>query len=174
VPVAVLVAVGEAHRPAHRLRLLRNSDRASGLGGLAHTITTTSLWEAADFLKANRVLIVAVTGGSGTEVEVGRDGIGLVMSPGALRLASLVDALVIPCVIVAGRGGAMTITLADAVDDDDVRDRRRHGSICEDLSRFFIPAVRSSPGQSEPWLLTRLRARPRPDDATNPVGDARP
>ncbi len=173
VPVAILVAAGEAQRPAHRIRLLHNIDRTTGLGGLAHLIPSTSLWDAADFLNANRVLIVAISGESGTEVDVGSEGVGLPLSPGALRLASLVDALVIPCLISGGRRGAMTVTLADAVDPEAVRDRRRHGAICEDLFRFFLPVLRSSPGQCEPWLLGRLRPCAR-TAAADPAGDAQP
>jgi lauroyl/myristoyl acyltransferase len=166
VPVAILVAVGEAERPAHRIRLLHDLDRRSGLGGLPHLIPATSLRDAAEFLQANRVLIVVLSGGSGTEVDVGSERVSLRLSPGALRLASLVDALVIPCIISAGRGGAVSITLADAVDPDAVRDRRRHRAICDQMFRFFLPSLQASPGQCEPWLLGRLRSHAQTAEAS--------
>ncbi len=84
----------------------------------------------------------------------------------ALRLASLVDALVVPCIITAGRGGAVKIALADAVDPDAVRDRRRHRAICEQLFRDFLPSLQASPGQCEPWLLGRLRSRAQTAEAS--------
>jgi hypothetical protein len=157
VPIAILVADGEGRRPPHRVRLLRNCDRGAEIEGLPHLFPTTELREAAEFLLANRVLIVVTTGGSGSGVVSGDDRAGLHLSPGAFRLASLVDALVIPCTITAGRSGSVTIELAEVLPPEILGDRRQHAAACERLCRFFLPAVRSSTGQADPWLLQCLR-----------------
>jgi len=88
-----------------------------------------------------------------------------------LKLASLVDAAVIPCVILAGRDGT-TVALGGPLDPADVTDRRRHRDACEEISRFFLKAVRSAPGQCDPWLFDRLRPRAQ-DGELAEVGDRR-
>jgi len=164
VRIAWLAADGEACRPPHRRRLLRDCDRANGMEAVPRFFTPGQLPEAADFLKSNGVLLVVATGGSGRALEV-RDGdVTLPLASGALRLASMVDSTVVPCWILAGPRGAMTITLGDPLPPADVQDRRRHGEVCRRLLRFFLPPLRTSPAQADAWLLRRLGPAAGPGD----------
>ncbi len=154
IPIAVLAV--RAPNPVVG-RLGAAVDRANDLEGVPHRFAPEDLREAAEFLLARRVLLIFVTGGSGQSVEVEADGMILPLAPGALRLATIVDADVIPCVFSAGRGGLATLLLGDPLPEAEVKDRRWHPAACERLLRFYMPTLRERPGQSDTWLLRGVR-----------------
>ena len=161
VPAATLVANEFAARPAHRVRLLRNCDRVSGIENSPFLFPTSQLREGVEFLKDNVVLIVAVSGGKGSAFTVDDGVVSVPISPSAFRIASMADARVIPCTIVADKGGRATITLGKPVPDEYVKNRNLHCRACGDLFRFFLQSVRAVPGQSDAWLIERFQTLSR-------------
>jgi hypothetical protein len=157
VPIAGMSATMEEYLPRYRSQRLALYDREGGLEGLPRIFLPSQLWEAADFLRGNRVIQVAMSGGRGRATEVSDGGLRLPVATGALRLASLVGADLIPCLIRAECGGVVTIVLDDAVPASELLDRRTHPLVCQRLFRFFSPSLRTHPGQINAWLLDRLR-----------------
>src|SRR5262249_39950632 len=155
--IATLSNTPEADMPPYRQRLHRLCDRANGLESLPRRFLPSQLQDVAEFLQENRVLLVCVTGGGGPAPPLGDPKVELLIGPGSFRLASLVDAVVIPCLVHAGPPGVITIQLGDPVPQSDVNDRRRQRAACEHLFRFALPTLRTSPGQFESWLIERLR-----------------
>jgi hypothetical protein len=159
VPIATLAADGESQCPWHRRRLRETCDRAAGLMGVPRRFSPGQLREVADFLRADRVLLVFASGGTGRPLEVGDRDLSLPLGPGALRLAALLDAALIPCVIVADPRGAMSLVLGEPLPPVTLLDRRRDRETCGQLLRFWAPPLRASPGQSDSWLIRILRPR---------------
>lgn len=156
-PVAALTWEEESRMPPHIREILRICDRQAGLEAVPHFFAPGHSYEVVEFLRENRALLVLMSGGGGRHLEVSDGGMTLSLSAGALKLASLVEAGVVPCLIRMGPGGRMILTLGPPLPGADVCNPRRHRAACEQLLRFARPILRASPGQIDSWLLKCLR-----------------
>jgi hypothetical protein len=116
------------------------------------------LSEVRDFLAwPNRVLAVPMEGPTKHDITVCGDGYGLQMAPGALRLAAMAEAVVIPCLIKIRPCLRSTIYFGDPLPHHVVSRRDRHPSACEHILRELGPWIAAQPEQSAPSLVRALR-----------------
>ena len=162
IPVAVMTWDEEKRKPSHVRDILRICDRESGLEGVPRFFAPGNCWEVVEFLRENRVLLVLMSGGGGRHLEVSDGGVTLTLSAGALKIASIVEASVVPCFIVMGPHGRLRLTLGPPLPKAVVCNARRHREACEQFFRFARPILSASPGQIDSWLLKCLKPCPGP------------
>lgn len=135
------------------------ANRANGLEGVPALVEIghLQLWKAREFLAdPNRVLAVAMDRRSSRDIVVQGPGYALRMAPGALHLAAMAQAVVIPCLI-SSRLPGPTIVFGKPLPDDVVTLRDRHHLACEQILRELAPWISAQPEQSEPHLLNALQ-----------------
>jgi hypothetical protein len=154
--VAFLASRDLGSLPAYRNQLDLLADRANGLEGVPRLIgiDLLHLWEARDFLALpNRVLAVAMEGYTKRPIMVRGPGYTLRMAPGALHLAAMAQAVVIPCLISARKYLSSTIRFGEPLPDDVVACRDRHPLGYEHILRELGPWITTQPEQSAPLLI---------------------
>lgn len=163
---ASLVAHVGDHLSTSRRHKQRLSDRATGMADVPHILDVHQLRTVLDFLQPRRFLIVAVDGGKGESWPISGPGFSLRMATGAVRLASRVNGIVVPCLIRAERSMAFTVHLGAPVPAAWVADRRQRFAACAHLLQEFLPILRAHPEQCAYELLWRLQtSAPLPDGA---------
>jgi hypothetical protein len=124
------------------------------MAGIPRLFRSDQLWEVRDFLShPRRVLIVAIDAYHKKHVLVHGGDCLFRLSPGALRLAAIVDAVVIPCLIQSPYGLASTIYFGKTVPDDHIADPRNHAAACEHIVREILPILETSPEQCGHYFL---------------------
>ena len=154
---AFLAAPRRKEEPAFRRSLDGLADRANGQEGVPRLIYLDRLWDAQEFLgRPGRVLAMAVDGNTERDVAVSGPGYVLRLSPGALRLAAITGAAVIPCLISSPGCLRSTIRFGQPVADADVTDRDRHAAACEHIARQLLPWIAAKPEECGLPLLAAL------------------
>jgi lauroyl/myristoyl acyltransferase len=147
----------DASVPAYQNRFDVMADRVNGLEGVRRHIGIghLQLGQVGDFLAVpNRVLVVVMDGyPTRRDVTVRGPGYGLRIAPGALHLAAISRAAVIPCLFVAGTNLRCTIRLGEPLSDDVVADRDQHVLGCQSIVQQLGPWIGAQPEQSDPTLL---------------------
>jgi hypothetical protein len=160
---AFLAAPRRKEEPEFRRSLDGLADRVNGLEGVPHLVYLDQLWDAQDFLgPRGRVLAIAVEGDTKRDVAVSGPGYTLHVSPGALRLAAIVGAVVIPCLISSPGCMRSTIRFGLPVADDDVADRDRHPIACEHIVRELMPWILTKPEECGQGLLSAFDPQSSP------------
>lgn len=147
--VAFIAGRNLSRRNPYRAYLNSLADQANGLQGVPHYFAPSQLWEARDFfLGSSRILAVALERLEGGQHIVAQGaGFRIRVAPGALRLAAIVDAVVLPCVINecdAPTWMGCTIHFGTPVPDDFVTRRDGH-------AKAFAHILQ----ELSPWLLAR-------------------
>jgi len=167
IAVAFLAARKRKRTPAFRDRLDLLADRANGLVGVPRLIHPDQLWDAREFLGGPaRVLAVAMERSTKRDVRVNGPGYSLWLSPGAIRMAAIVGAVVIPCLISSHGCLSSTIRFGSPVPQEDVADRNRHLLACEHIVRRTVPWVARQPEQCAKGLIASF------ETTDNPVPEA--
>jgi len=157
-PAAMVALKGRRSIPWLRRHLAQLRDAPVGLAMLPSLIEVGQIWEMQSHLEASGILLVAVDGGYGRyHSSPVADGLALSMSTGALQLASLTGATVIPCLIRSGRLFSFTIHFGEPLPAADVADRTRHSVACDHLFREFLPILAMAPEECSYELLGSLR-----------------
>jgi lauroyl/myristoyl acyltransferase len=160
VPVAALVSRGAApRRSALRRRLDAVADRATGLAEVPRFFDVETLWDAQEFLRGGGVLFVTLDAPSKHRVEVEADGLRAGLAPGALRLAHVSDAGVLPVLMAAEPWLCGAVHFGEPVPRDLVADRRHHEDALTRIFRDLLPALREHPGQWRQFLLDAVGQR---------------
>jgi hypothetical protein len=163
-PAAALVGRNLREPLTYRRRLIRQADRLRGLEQVPRAFEVSQLYEAVEFLRSPGILLTSADGDQGRQLLVRGEGYGMLLSPGAFRLAALAGAVVLPYMAYAELGMRLTVHLGEPVPDDYVTDRRRHEAACECLLRGFLPVLRDQPEQCSAELLYHF-LRQAPVDA---------
>ncbi len=151
---AILTAADLSRVSEYRAALNRARDVACGLSGIPRLFHVGQLWDARDFLsQPGRVLIVAVDAWSRNNLVIRGDDCDYLIAPGALRLAAITGAAVIPCLIRSPRGLTSTIEFGVPVPDSDLADPSRHAAACEHIVRELLPMIRALPEQCDGVFL---------------------
>lgn len=152
--------VGRHFKHAYPSELGLLADSVNGLEGVPRVFGNEhqGLWNALEFLRQpNRVLVVAMEGVTKRDVIVQEQGYELRMAPGALFLAAMAKAAVIPCLISVRRHLNLTIFLGEPLPDEFVTCNELHPLGCErllkELGRWITPQAE----QSEPPLIGSFR-----------------
>jgi lauroyl/myristoyl acyltransferase len=160
--VAFLVARQRRGASPYREALDSLADRVNGLTGVPRLINADSLWDARDFLdRPGRILGIAMDGKAPHSVTVQGPSGAIRMTPGALRLAAVVNALVIPCLISAPQSLRSRICIGTPVPDADVACRDRHILACEHIVRELSGWIAERPEQCGKELISAFRAAKR-------------
>lgn len=161
--------------PAYQNQFDLLADRANGLEGVPRHLGTghLHLWQARDFLaQPNRILVVVIEGyPTRRDIMVGGPGCWLRVAPGALHLAAIAGAVVIPCLFSAEKYLRSTIRFSEPLADDLVVRRDRHPSGCQQILRQLGPWIGAEPEQSDPTLLHAFRFQENPGFGDEPVKD---
>ena len=159
IAVAFLAARKHKPTPAFRNRLDMLGDRANGLEGIPRLIHPDELWDARDFLGGPaRVLAIAMDRRKKRDLLVTGPGYSLSLSTGPLRMAVIVGAVVIPCLISSDACLSSTIRFGLPVPQEDIADSGRHPLACEHILRQIIPWVARQPEQCAKVLIDSLSA----------------
>ena len=154
VVVAFLVSRDLGRMPAYRGELYARADLANGIEGLPRFFQTEQLWEVRDFLgAAGKCLGTPMDTLNARHLAASGPGYALRMATGILRLAVIVDAVVVPCLISSPGGLRSTISFAEPVPEEDLASRGRHAHACASIVRAFDPWIASHPEQCGPALL---------------------
>lgn len=165
-PVAMVV-MKDRPVPWYRRYLVRLRDTPTGLANLPSIIEVGQIGAMRDHLEAGRILIIAIDGGQGRHSACpSRESLSLSMSTGALQLAAMVGASVIPCLIRSGRSFSLTIHLGEPVDLSSITSRSGHPAACDHLLCEFLVVIAEAPEECSPELLVSFR---RDHRATKPV-----
>jgi lauroyl/myristoyl acyltransferase len=157
IAVAFMAARKRKATPAFRDRLDQLADRADRLEGVPRLIHPDQLWDAREHLeKPGRVLVLAMERNTHYDIQVTGPGYSLRVTAGGLRLAAIVGAVVIPCLISSHRWLASTIRFGRVVPVADIADHRRHGLACERIVRQLVPWAARRPEQCTDALLSSL------------------
>jgi len=155
IAAAFLAAPRRKQTPEFRGSLDLLADRVNGLDGVPHLIYLDQLWDAQDFLgRPGRVLAIAMDGNTKRDVAVNGPEYTFYVSPGALRLAAIVGAVVIPCLISSPGCLRSTIRFGFPVADGDVANRDRHPIACEHIVRELVPWITQRPEECGIGLLS--------------------
>jgi hypothetical protein len=167
--VAFLSARKRKSLPAFRNRLDSLADRVNGLEGVPRLIHPDQLWDAQDFLRIpHRVLAIAMERKGERAVTVNGPGYVIHVSPGALCLADIVGAVVIPCLISSPRCLFSTIRFGEPVADADVANRDRHVLACEHIVHELMSWIAEKPEACGEGLLASIEPQ------GGPAGEASP
>jgi lauroyl/myristoyl acyltransferase len=150
--VAALVG-GLSVRPRYRWRLDRLLNRANGLADVPHFFAPDRLWDLLDFLRPNRVLLIAIDGEYGARLPIRGDGYCLRLAPGVFRLAALAHAAVVPCLATATPRFGLSIHFGKPVPSPLIVDRSRRAAACAFALEECYPVVQAHPEQCEAGLL---------------------
>ncbi len=128
-----------------RNRLDELADRAYGLQNVPRLFLQDQLWDAQDFLNTGRhVLGVPIEPKSKRRVVVNGDGYSLAVSTGFLTMATMAEAVVLPCLISSPGFLRSKIRFGWPIPEADVARRDRHQAACENIV-----------GQLAPWIADR-------------------
>jgi hypothetical protein len=154
--VASVSARGEARWSEYRKRLNTLADEANGLTGLPRVYEVGDVWSARDHLaKPRRLLTITLDGYHGQRPLVVRGpDFCLRLGSGAVRLAAVTNAVIVPCLIAAPRGLAVEIHFGTPVADDLIADPCRHPAAAEHVVRELLPLIRALPEQCVDQLLS--------------------
>ena len=141
-----------------RRYLARRRDAPVGLETLPSLIEVGQVWEMRGHLDARGLLLVAVDGGHGRHAASPvADGLALAMNTGALKLAAMTGAPVIPCLIRSGPRFSLILHLGEPLPAAEVADKARYGDACDRLYRAFLPVLAAAPEECSYELLAALR-----------------
>ncbi len=156
--VAAVSARGEAQWSGYRKHLNALADEANGLTGLPRVYEVGDVWSARDHLaKPRRLLTITLDGYHGQRPVVVRGpDFCLRLGSGAVRLAAVAKAVIVPCLICAPRGLAVEIHFGTPVPDDLVADPCRHPAAAEHVVGELLPLIRALPEQCVDQLLSVL------------------
>jgi lauroyl/myristoyl acyltransferase len=157
-----LAAAALVERPQHERSVSRRlqdrwSDQASGLTGIPHVFDLSQLKALREFLGQQRVLMVAMDTARGEQVTVAADGFSFEMSSAAVRLASWVNGVVIPCMTWSDYSLRFGIHFGNPVADELVSAKGPHDAACAQLLRECVPTLRAHPEQCSFELLSCIR-----------------
>jgi lauroyl/myristoyl acyltransferase len=159
---AFMAARRRKREPEFRRRLDALADQANGLEGVPHLVYRDELWDARDFLdRPGRVLAMAVDGNTSRDVAVTGPGYAIRVAPGALRLATITGATILPCLISSPGCLRSTIRFGRPVPDEDVTDRERHPAACEHIVRELIPWIAAKPEECGQAFLANFDGQAR-------------
>lgn len=155
-PAAGLVARPLKERSALARLADRQSDRASGLGGVPHVFNRTRLRQLVRFLRPPNLLLMTVEGVKSGQVFIGGEDYSLPLATGAVRLAALTGAVLIPCLAYSHRPLGLTVHFGKpAPPPAGKKDPGR--AAYEHLLREFVSVIRIAPEQCSFELLWRFR-----------------
>jgi hypothetical protein len=170
--VAFLSELGDKMRPAFRDRLDSLADRANGLDGVPRQIRRQELWDARDFLATpGRVLAIPMESATDRDLLVSAPGCSIYLSPGAIRMAAIVGAVVLPCLFSSDGCMRSMIRFGTPVPEDDIASPKRHLSACEHIARELIPWVAQRPEECGRGIMASFDAAAA---GTTPQSSRRP
>lgn len=161
VPVATLVA-GRSDGPTRHLRRLKFG--VSPIPNLPSVFYSNELRELGRFLAAGNAVLVAVDRPTGRQVSmpVG-DGWSFEMATGAIRLAALHKAQLVPCWITDEGNWKFRIEFGAPVSESKLVEPCDLVDVGTELLSAFMPRIRANPQQCHGWLLERFHRAPRSD-----------
>jgi lauroyl/myristoyl acyltransferase len=142
--------------PAYLSELALAADRANGLEGVPSLIGVDylRLWQTLEILKQpNRILAVAAEGYGKRVLITQGPGYTLRVGPGALHIAAMAQAVMIPCLMSVEKNLKATIFFGAPLPDDLVADRDRHALAYENILEQLGPRITARPEQSAPLLI---------------------
>jgi lauroyl/myristoyl acyltransferase len=162
-PAATLVT-GRADKRSYMNRL---KDRATLFPKFSRVFYPHQLREAAKFLAAGNVLIIAVDNHSGNLVEVPvTDRFNFQMATGALRLAARRGAVLFPCNIIDEGRWRFRVELGRPAPEKFLSDPPDFVSAGKHLLDEMLPAFRAHPEQCTKMIFDSFRpVSAKPDDA---------
>ena len=177
--VAAVSANGRNSWNGHRRHLSHLRDQAAGLGDVAGVIELGQTWDMRDHLLKHKLLLVAADFRPRQAARHGStataEGISLPMNGGAIRLAAMTGASIIPCLMRSGPFFSMTVTLGEPVPEADMADPKRLSSVCDHLLRQFLPVLRAAPEECSAELLGLIRwTSPEPESSGQQICSVNP
>lgn len=171
-PVAVVAMAGKP-LPWYRRYLIRKRDTPKGLGSRPSLIEVGRVWEMREHLEAGGILLLVIDGGSGRNSAAPIvQNLTLSMSTGALTLAALTGARVVPCLIRSGRNFSLTIRFGEPLEAASVASRSDHPAACDHLFREFLAVIALATEECSCELLAALRTVSPPPNPQR-VGEPR-
>jgi lauroyl/myristoyl acyltransferase len=160
-PAAIVAFSGMTSSTAYRRWFEKGPDRAAGLENVSRIIETGCIGEMYDHLAANRILIIDIDAGGGRHLATPHaDGCGFIMSTGALKLAALTNAIVLPCLVTSAPFFGWTIHLGEPIPAISSGDEEQRMAACKHVLREFLPVLRNAPEECSSHLLERLVMSP--------------
>jgi lauroyl/myristoyl acyltransferase len=153
--------------PPYRSQLDSLADCANGLEGVPRRIEVghLNLSQVLGFLaQPNRVLAIPIEGHTKRDIMVRGPGYFLRAAPGALHLAGMTGAVVIPCLFSAEKYLRSTIRFGEPLADDVVNHRERHPLGYENILQQIGPWLAENPEQSAPELINAISFRQHLND----------
>jgi lauroyl/myristoyl acyltransferase len=133
------------------------SDSATGLHQVPHLIDPRHVRQARDMLSRRHILIVAVDGYRGRQVNIDSDDFCFGIASGAVRLARSANALLLPCAISADRALGFTVHFGNPLPEDLVLHRMDETAACRWLLEQLMPLTCSEIEQCTYELLRHFR-----------------
>ncbi len=151
---AILSGDDPARISTYRERLGLHRDAAFGMEGLPRILRVDQLWDVRDFLNGpNRALIVTVDAEHKTRILVRGDGYNLRIATGMLRLAAIVNAVVIPCAVRSPRGLTFEVILGSPVPDSEIITNPDPMAASVHIVREILSVIAAYPEQCDPYFL---------------------
>lgn len=163
IPVTFLATRKQKAPPRFRARLDGLADRVNGLEDVPRLMHHDQLWDIREYLTGPRVLAVAMERDSRRSVSASGPGYSLRLSPGALRLAGLAGAVVVPCVISSQRWLSSTVFLGRPVPPQYVRDCD-YRAACDHIVQQLIPRITGRLEQCSGGLIELLEQPVAPQE----------
>jgi hypothetical protein len=153
--VAGVAARSRAQLSDYRKHINSLADAANGMAGIPRFYEFDEMRSARDHLvKPRRVLMLTLDGYHGLRPLLVRSpDFCLRLGSGAVRLAAITNAVVVPCLITAPGGLAVEIHFRTPVPEDSITDSGRHPEAAEHVVRELLPLIRALHEQSgDPFL----------------------
>ena len=152
-PIAFLVYRDEQDY-SYRDYLDELADEANGLQGVCRRFYREELWEAREFLKSgNRLLAVAMEELEDRAIVAQGELFSIPFATGALRMAMISNAIVIPCITRATGVFRSETYFGESIPDEYVTSRKLHPLALEHVMRELSPWIIENPEQCAPQLL---------------------
>jgi hypothetical protein len=167
--VAFIVARDLNRRTEYRNHVDSLADQANGLVGVPRLFQIDQLWEAREFLsEPRRLLVIPMDGSARPDIRVQGADYELEVATGALRLAAIAGAMVLPCLSFAPSALRFTIAFGNPVPIQNVPGRRKQTAACEDIVGQLLPWVEQRPEHCAPILMWALHATPKSSEKPHP------
>jgi lauroyl/myristoyl acyltransferase len=158
-PVAIVSLRPLSEMAKYRLKLTAIRDRAAGLQDITPVIASGQTWEMHDHLLKHKLLLVAIEAEQpGRHVQcVESDGVSIAMVTGALQLAGMTGARVLPCSIRSERFFGATLRFGPYLNAADLTSKPGIAAAASDLWKLLKPMAEMAPCEWEYTLLQAIR-----------------